>query len=182
MLGVMFGVASGIIVTHFTLYLFLDFGFTEISAGLGFMILQIGSMVGRPGWGLLNDKLFEGREKIGFSVIAVLIGLISIIFALLHNFNPSISLILFLGFIFGSVGRGWQGLYFSAISEQVGMEDTGTGIGLSLVFVRSGIVIGPPIFGFIADQTGSYSYSWFFLAMFIFAAIITGNHFLNKKF
>jgi MFS family permease len=98
----------------------------------------------------------------------------SLVFAFLNNYNPSIFLIIFLGFMLGGTGRGWQGLYFSAVSEQVGEEKTGIGVGLSLVFVRLGIILGPPIFGFIADKAGSYSYSWLILAFFVLRGLDSG--------
>lgn len=180
-LGIMFGVSSGITATHFTLYLYADFGFSEITAGLGFMVLQLGSMFGRPGWGIVNDRFFNGNDKVGFTIMGISIALISIFLSFLKNFNPSLIFILIIGFLFGSVGRGWNGLYFSAVSKQVGDKDTGMGVGFSLLFVRIGIILGPPIFGLIADKTGSYSFSWLLMGIYTIIALITSNILLSKS-
>ncbi|MGM0603406.1 MAG: MFS transporter [Bacillota bacterium] len=180
-LGIMFGVASGITATHFTLYLYSDFGFSEVAAGFGFMVFQLGSMTGRPGWGVLNDKLLGGKDKTGFNLVAVLITLTAVLLSFLSKLNPHISIILVVAFVLGSVGRGWHGLYFSAVSKQLGDEDTGMGVGLSLLFVRFGIIIGPPIFGLIADKTGSYSLSWLLMAVYTITALFTSNILLSKS-
>lgn len=179
-LGVVFGVNSGILVSHFTLYLFSDFGFSEISAGFGFMILQVGSVVGRPGWGIINDRFLKSNERNGFILIGALITIISLIFSFLSNFNPPIIIILSLAFLFGMVGRGWNGLYFSAVSKHVKEKHTGISVGFSLFFVRFGLVIGPPIFGFIADTTGTYNYSWLMLSFYTFFALTTSIIILTK--
>jgi MFS family permease len=85
-----------------------------------------------------------------------------------------------LTFLLGLSARGWQGLYFSAVSEQVGEKDTGLGIGLSLVFVRIGLLSGPPLFGLIADFNNSYTKSWLLLGIIIFISIIISYYFLFK--
>ncbi|RCW47733.1 MULTISPECIES: MFS transporter [unclassified Halanaerobium] len=180
-LGIMFGVASGITATHFTLYLYSDFGFSEVAAGFGFMVFQLGSMAGRPGWGILNDRFLGGNDKTGFNLLAVLIILTAAVLSFLSKLDPHISILLFIAFVLGSVGRGWNGLYFSAVSKQLGDENTGIGVGLSLLFVRFGIIIGPPIFGLIADKTGSYSLSWLIMAVYTVIALFTSNILLSKS-
>jgi predicted MFS family arabinose efflux permease len=177
-LGIVFGAVSGVVVTHFSFFLFTDYGFTEVTAGLGFMVLQIGSMAGRTGWGYLNDKLFDGVERRGFLVVGILMSVISLIFAYLSNFNPALPVILILAFLLGATGRGWHGLYFSEVSDQVGEEKAGMGVGLSLLFIRIGIIVGPPIFGYIADMAGTYSYSWLLLGIVTIASILIINYLL----
>lgn len=179
-LGFLFGVNSGILVSHFTLYLFSDFGFSEVNAGFGFMILHIGSVIGRPGWGVINDKFLRSKDRVSFLIIGILLALISIVFSFLNNFNPPLLLILALAFLFGMVGRGWNGLYFSAVSKHVREKYTGVSVGFSLLFVRFGIVIGPPIFGFIADKTGSYNFSWLLLGIYTAVAIVSGIIMLSR--
>jgi MFS family permease len=179
-LGIMFGFASGIVVTHLTLFLYIDYGLSEIIAGLGFMSLQVGSMVGRPLWGFVNDKIFKDIKRTGFLLIGIIISFVSILFYLLSNFKPVLIIILILTFLLGLSARGWQGLYFSAVSEQVGEKDTGLGIGLSLVFVRIGLLSGPPLFGLIADFNNSYTKSWLLLGIIIFISIIISYYFLFK--
>lgn len=180
LLGGMFGLASGIVATHFTLFLYMDYGYTEVIAGMGFMVLQVGSMASRPFWGLINDRVFNNQKRYGFLILGIIISFVSIVFAIMSNYSPSLPLIFFFAFLLGGSGRGWQGLYFSAVSEQVGEDDTGLGVGLSMVFVRLGILSGPPIFGYFADQADSYSYSWLLLGIIMIAVIIVSYYFLTR--
>jgi len=180
LLGIMFGLASGIVATHFTLFLYLDYGYTEVIAGLGFMLLQVGSMAARPFWGLVNDNVFNNQKRYGFLILGIIVSFVSIVFAIMSNYSPSLPIILFFAFLLGASGRGWQGLYFSAVSEQVGEDDTGLGIGLSMVFVRLGILTGPPVFGYFADQAESYSYSWLILGIMMIVVIMVSHYFLTK--
>ncbi len=179
-LGIIFGAVSGVVVTHFSFFLFTDYNFSEVTAGLGFMVLQVGSMVGRTGWGYLNGELLGGVERRGFFIVGILMSLVSLVFAFLSNFNPTLPMILVLAFLLGATGRGWHGLYFSEVSDQVGEEKAGMGIGLSLLFIRIGIIVGPPIFGYIADRTGTYAYSWLLLGITTLVSVVTLNYFLSK--
>ena len=179
-LGIIFGAVSGVVVTHFSFFLFTDYNFSEVTAGLGFMVLEVGSMVGRTGWGYLNGKLLGGVERRGFFIVGILMSLVSLAFAFLSNFNPALPIIMVLAFLLGATGRGWHGLYFSEVSDQVGEEKAGMGIGLSLLFIRIGIIVGPPIFGYIADRTGTYAYSWLLLGITTLVSVVTLNYFLSK--
>ncbi|MBS3811879.1 MAG: MFS transporter [Halanaerobiales bacterium] len=179
-IGIIFGVVSGIIVTHFSFFLYTDHNYSKITAGMGLMVLQIGSMFGRTGWSYLNNKFLGGVERKGFVLIGILSSIVILIFSFLNYFNPSLIFILFLAFMLGATGRGWHGLYFSEVSKQVGEENAGMGVGLALFFIRFGIIIGPPIFGLIADETNTYSYSWLSLSIIVFIVIIISNYFLNK--
>lgn len=181
-LGLIFGIFSGTVSTHFSYFLYSEYGFTEVAAGIGFMILQIGSMFGRTSWGVLDDRLTGKLEHKGFLLIGFTMSFLSLIFVFLHNFNPSLFIILFFAFLLGASGRGWHGLYFSEVSNQLGEKHTGMGVGLSLFFVHLGIIIGPPLFGYIADCADTYSFSWLFLSIITIIPILYINHFISKYY
>jgi MFS family permease len=61
----------------------------------------------------------------------------------------------------------WQGLYLTLVSELVGARMAGQAVGLTNTVVFLGIVILPPVFGFIADYTDSYRMAWGWLALMI---------------
>jgi len=73
--------------------------------------------------------------------------------------------------ILGFVSLGWMGLYFTTIIELASEKLAGIGTGLSLVFVRFGVLLSPPLFGLLADFNGSYQLSW--LGMAIITAFCT---------
>ena len=56
---------------------------------------------------------------------------------------------------------GRHGVSITFIAELAGKELAGTASGVSITITYTGIVIGPPLFGYIADITQSYWLSWF---------------------
>ena len=48
--------------------------------------------------------------------------------------------------------------------ETGGDRAAGAAAGVSAAFFNVGIFLGPPIFGFIVDRTGSYTPAWWSLA------------------
>ena len=180
LLGLFFGISSGVVVTHFTLFLVTDYNFSKVLAGFGFMFLQIGSMVGRPLWGILNDKFLNDIKRRGFLLIGLIISFVSFSLYFLHNVSFLLIFVILMAFLLGGTGRGWHGIYFSSISSQVGENDAGLATGLSLFFIRTGILTGPPIFGFIADLNNTYRYSWLFLGITSLIVIIISYYYLSK--
>ena len=61
----------------------------------------------------------------------------------------------------------WQGLYLALVSKIVGPGVAGVAIGMTNTVVFVGVVVLPPIFGFIADQTQSYEMAWTAMAVAI---------------
>lgn len=171
--GFFLGAAAGAITAHFTLFLYLDYGLTESAAGLGFAAVHFGSILGRPGWGLICDRFLGANKRKAFLFIGILFILITLVFGLfLKNLNPSFTIIFILAFLVGWSGRGWNGLFYSSIPEMVREEQVGVAIGLSLLFARAGMLLSPPIFGYIADLRNSYNFSWLFLGLVFFLASI----------
>ena len=167
------GAATGTIATHFTLFLYLDYGFTESIAGIGFAVTQLGSIIGKPVWGLICDKLLKANKRKTFLLIGITFFLITLIIGLfLKDLNPSFTIILVLAFLMGGSGRGWQGLFLSSIHEIVKEKQVGTAIGSVLIFLRLGILFVPPVLGYIADFRNSYDLSWLLLGSSFFLASI----------
>ena len=48
----------------------------------------------------------------------------------------------------------------------------GIAVGFSMLFLRSGIMAGPPIFGYIADLRGTYDLSWIFVGVLMMVTSI----------
>lgn len=164
--GFFLGAVNSAISTHFTFFLYLDCNLTETIAGLGFAFVQIGSILGRPGWGFICDRFFGSNRRKGFLFIGFLFFLITLFFGIvLKNLNNSIIILFFLAFLTGCSGRGWQGLFYSSIPEIVNEEQVGGATGLSMIFNRVGMLITPPIFGYIADLRNSYDLSWLLLGV-----------------
>ena len=163
LLGSMFGVVFSFTNNHFPVMAYSDYGLDGGEAGFVFGVLHVGGIFGRLGWGYVSDRVFGGSRRASVFVIGLGISLIGIIFGNLSNIN-NMFLFYFITFVLGVTALGFFGLYATAIGETVGHNNVGTGMGVSLVFVRGGSIISPPVFGYIADRTGSYSNSWFLLS------------------
>ncbi len=170
-LGLIFGGIGGSVASHFTLFLHLDHGFTEEFAGLSFALLQVGSVLGRPGWGLVSEKLLAGSRRKGFLLLSTGIALVAMSFGLSFRLFPQAStlLLVMMGFLAGATARGYPGILYAAVSEQAGKERSGISMGFCLIFVRLGITLAPPAFGYLADVTGTYELSWLVAGLLVLA-------------
>ena len=170
-LGLIFGLAVGSIPAHYTLFLTSDLGYSSALAGFALGIVQIGGIVGRTFWGWVSDSIFKGDRTISFILIMIIIILLNLCYGLFGDFlASSIFIILTISFLLGLTAFGWSGLYFTVVGERASPEQTGIASGLSLVFLRTGVVVGPPLFGLLADHYDHYHNSWLVLAGIIFVS------------
>lgn len=179
-LGFFLGIANGSIAAHFTIFLYLDYGLSASIAGLGFAIVQLGSILGRLGWGATCDKFLNYDRRKAFLYIGILFTMIALLLGLFLKNITSPIILMVLAFLVGYSGRGWQGLYFASVSETVEDEYVGVAAGFSSVFLKIGIMAGPPIFGYIADIRDSYDLSWTLLGIILFIASV-GQYMFHKK-
>lgn len=182
MLGGVFGLAVGSIPAHYTIYLTTDLYYSEAIAGLCLGLVQIGGIVGRILWGWVSDALLDGDRKNTFLIIMITILVLKLVNAFLGGLLAANILILFIvSFLLGVSALGWSGLFFTVVSERANPEQTGIASGMSLIFLRAGVVIGPPIFGFIADQVDHYHLSWLVLGIVVTVFGMLYYHLQSKK-
>ena len=94
------------------------------------------------------------------------------------NHSQINQLIIFgLTFLLGFLALSWTGVYLVTIGELAGDKKSGIATGLSLFFARIGLLISPPLFGYIADLNGAYQYSWL---LFAFMMMGTAFFFFNN--
>ncbi len=169
MLGLTFGLAVGAIPAHYTLFLTMDLFYSSALAGFALGIVQIGGIFGRTFWGWLSDSLMDGDRKNSFMLIMITIVILKLIYSFLGNAMASSTFfMLIMSFLLGLSALGWSGLFFTVVSERARPEQTGIASGMSLIFLRTGVVIGPPIFGFLGDVMDHYFYSWLLLGGLVF--------------
>ena len=174
-LGLLFGMAYGAVPPHFAVYLSEDLGASLTVAGVGLGSFQIGGILGRPAWGLLSDRFFKGDRNKALLVMGLVIG-IKYIFAGLLFFSAPIGFVavVLFAFMLGFSAFGWLGVLFVSVAECAGENQVGAATGLSLLFLRAGMLIAPPVFGFLADLQENYLLSWISFGVVIALISIVG--------
>lgn len=180
-LGLVFGGTGGAIPAHYTLYLTHDLNFSRTAAGFCLGIFQIGGIIGRPLLGWLSDTILKGDRRKSLLLVGFLLIVTSLIYSFyITGMNPARLIIYIFSLLLGIIGMGWMGFYFTTIGELAQAKYTGIATGLALVFVRSGVMITPPIFGYLADLSGTYSFSWLGIAIMLFI-FTTGFLYFGRK-
>lgn len=140
-------------------------------AGFLFVVSEVFGSIGRIVWGIVSDRLFSGRRIIILIIIAIVTAFncVTIIFL-----PADLALFLVIPFValFGFCIAGFNGIWMNSASESVPKEQSGVASGFSLMLGSLGVVFGPPIFGAIIDNTGTYTFAWLFLAVLML--IVTG--------
>ncbi len=149
-------------VTYLGVSLHEGAGLSVVEAGFVLAMLQVGGIAGRIGWGVLSDRL--GRRS-PIMLLAGLLGVPSCLgMALLHG-PVAMPLLLALAFMLGSSTMGWNALYITLVAEAVPAHGAATALGLGLTIAFSGMFVVSPLFGLLADWSGSYGLPWAALAL-----------------
>jgi MFS family permease len=159
--GFIFMGALACSVSYLVAALHDDVGLSATQGGYLLGLLQVGGIAGRLGWGILSDRL---RARGPVMALAGALGVVSSLAmaGLAHHGAPGL-LLAAVALLLGLSCLGWNALYitFSAESVPDGFAATAVGAGTTLTFI--GMFVAP-VFGLIADQTGSYTRSWLALA------------------
>ena len=150
-------------MAYFVLYLQDILLFAVVAAGFFLALVEAGGAFGKPISGIISDRLFGGGRRTIYILMCVFMVLTSLAFAFLP-LGASKWILVPLCLFFGFAAIGWGGIALTLVSEFAGKEAAGTVSAMSSVFVMLGNVVGPPLFGYIVDTSGSYRIAWQFLA------------------
>ena len=145
--------------TYLVLYLKETLFYSVVLAGVYLAIAQMSAGLGRVLWGVISDHLFQSRRKIVLLIIGVITTMTTLGMTVLTKNTPGWLIFIVVIFIGLSV-LGRHGVLITFVAELAGKELAGTAMGVSITITYIGIIIGPPLFGHIADITGSYGLSW----------------------
>ena len=146
----------------------------SMSIALAATLLALGQISGtfaRVFWGVLSDRLFYGRRKPVLLWVGILAFVSTGATALFSSETP-------FWFIWGTIAllgatvMGWNGIYLTMASELAGLNVAGLAVGLSSTFAFLGIVVFPPIFGYLVDIGFSYRFAWATLALTILIPVM----------
>ncbi|SDI00878.1 MFS transporter [Alteribacillus bidgolensis] len=174
--------AQMIVNTYIIIYTTQVIGISVALAAILLVISEIAGSVGRVMWGVVSDRLFKGNRFILLSMIAIISAASAVVMALLPPGTP-FTYVALLAFVFGLCIAGFNGLWMNAATELVPLKQAGLASGFSISVGSWGVIIGPPLFGFITDITGTFTAGWYALAvvLVITAALFISLHLFEKK-
>lgn len=147
--------------TFLALYFVEHIGLTVQGAGAMVAVFQSSGLLMRMAWGNLCDKL--GHRVPFFSLIGGSIFLsLGIFLTFIDSDQPIWNYFLY-SFLIGLFCNSWTGLYFAEIIRIVPAERVGSVTGIALMFTFSGVVMAPPVIGFVITMF-DYSVAFFMIA------------------
>lgn len=154
------------VFTFFVLYLTSRNFYVLLAENL-FIVLLIGSVVGRILWPSITKNLFGGHRIKNYSLIMVLTGMA---FVLLPFFSINLIEAGIMALVMGFTAVAWNSNYVTIISEIAPKGKVGTYSGMSMMIISIGAITGPPLSGFIVDSTGSFADMWITVGASLVAA------------
>ncbi|GLB60023.1 MFS transporter [Cytobacillus sp. NCCP-133] len=167
--------------TYIVLFAYEQLNISIFLSGILLVVSELCGSTGRVAWGVISDRLFNGKRVIILMIITIITALASGTVALIHSASfwamvPIVAL-------FGFAASGFNGIWMNLASELVPKEKAGISSGISITLGSAGAIIIPPLFGLIVDQTGNFSSGWLLITgmMIIVFTLLTILTILNKK-
>ena len=150
------------LTTYLVTYLVQVLAYGLVAAGLALSVAQIGGVGGRILWGFVSDRWLGAQRTLGG--LALVMAASCVATALLHGGMPTL-LVFAILFVFGASATGWNGVYLAEVARRApaGMAGVATGGSLAITFL--GVVLGPPVFGFLSASFDSYRVGYAALAL-----------------
>jgi len=146
-------------------------GIQLATASIFVAVAQAAGIAGRVSWGLLSDHLLGwGRKPLLLLLTAVGVAGVASLYALPSS-SPPIA-IAAASALAGVGVIGFQGLYMVMLADSVDAASVGAATGWSVSFVQIAIVVASPLYGLLADWSGSYHTIWAVLTCVLAAAFV----------
>src|SRR5262252_6295063 len=168
--GWVFMGALGCVVAYLAVSLNQDAGLSPVRAGLLLAVLQVGGIAGRLGFGLLSDRL--GSRGVVMALSGALAVFACLAMARFGHGGAGTPGLVAIAFLLGLSCMGWNALYITLSAEAVPVQNAATAVGAGTTITFTGMFAVPPIFGLIADHTGSYVWSWVALSGWALAGAV----------
>ena len=129
-----------------------DLGVSAVSSAALIGVIGIGSVCGRLGLGTLADRL----GLIGLYLLCFLLQALS--YAIWLGAHSYLTLVIF-ALVIGTGYGGYSALAPTVLAQFFGTRNLGALVGTLYTSNAFGTLIGPPLAGFIIDQTGGYRWA-----------------------
>ncbi len=164
------GLAGGSVATYLPLYSQESLSMSPSSAGLVVALMGIVATIGRVGWGhfVRNTSDLRGRLRT-IALLAVGATLILWSASWLH---PGLVWVGAAAWGISLLSAGTVGMV--AVMTYAGLENTGRASGVVLTGFGVGLMIGPPVFGWTVDASGSYDVGFAIVLAEVASAALIG--------
>jgi predicted MFS family arabinose efflux permease len=152
------------VTTYFVLFLHEALDTPVVGAAALLAVVNGVAMIGRIGWGLLSDRLFQGRRRPVLLIIVLLTVCGTLSAAALPHHTPWFVAV-GLAALLGASAFAWTGVLGTLVIEIAGRESAGSAISWVQVLATPASLLGPPLFGLLTDRSGSYRIAWLTLAV-----------------
>jgi sugar phosphate permease len=166
--GWMFMGVLGADVTYLPTSLHQRAGVSPVAAGFFLALFQLGGLAGRIGWGLLSDRVASRTLPMG--LVGLLSAVACLLMALLGREGVPALVIAAVCVLLGVTGMGWNALYVTLAAESVPVHHAATAVAAGTTVNLTGMILIAPLFGLLADRTGSYLWAWLALAVWTLLA------------
>ena len=153
--GVQISVSS-----FFVVYLVTQ-GFTLIAAGLCFLFVNLGGIIGRVAWGRLADKWLSPK---GTLTVIGIVSAVSLCGMYLISEGWNHFLLYVFSFVLGASTHGWNGVYLSEVAQHAPKGESHNLTGGVQFLIYGGVAVMPPLFGGMIFVTESYTIPFFIIA------------------
>jgi MFS transporter, ACS family, hexuronate transporter len=151
------------VATHFILAL-RDRGVALVAAGAALSLLQLCATGARFGWAWVADRPLRGNTPLA----SLILGVASAIVLVAMTIADAAQVPVLAAVLLGVTTQAGNGLIQVVLADSGGSAPaSSSGLGMAIGF--SGAVVGPPVFGFMADAW-TYRSSWIVLGFVAFLA------------
>lgn len=149
------GAGQAAVGAYLPLYAFEEVGMSVTAAGVAASLMGASGIVARIGWARPAERARNVALPLGAISLGALVAIAVI--ALAAAGNP---VLLVLGaMLFGATAPVWNVVAMLAVLRRVTSQATGRATAIVFIGFSGGFVVGPAVFGLLADTVG-YGYGW----------------------
>ncbi len=136
-------------------------GFSPVVGGFAAAVIALVAVAGRILWSRYAERSGAFRGSLGAMAVLSIVAA-----AFFYASGAFAAWLLWPAAVLIAVGSSsWNSVGMVAVMVEAGVASTGRASGIVLFGFLTGLGIGPPIFGAIIDQTGSYDLMWLLSAL-----------------
>lgn len=159
----LFALCQACLTSFLVVYTQETFHLSMVIAGSFLTVAMIGGTVSRVVFGLISDRIFRG-DRIAPLALLALIGALSTFSLIFLRTSEPLWILFVISAFLGIALIGWNSLAIVLLAETAGNDYIGSVLGVIFTIAWGGMVIGPPVFGYVVDLKG-YGFGWLILAI-----------------